>query len=212
MTQETGTQLGDTNRNHVRISVWLMLGAAVVALVGIFGFGGLTGAGDYFSSNDAVSEAALRDHYWQIWGILLPIAVAIMASGVALFLLSGVLARMGTGWPVRVTTVVRGAVMPLTLVAAVPYLLGPDVDGPSWLEPIAGIAGVGAYLATAAMGVAIFGLPLPTWTGIALIVGAVVALVSFLPLFVFVGTLVAGIGMLRWDRKAEALAGLQPAQ
>ncbi len=211
MTQETGTQLGDTNRNHLRISVWLMVGAAVLALVGIFGFGGLTGAGNYFSSNDAESEAALRDYHWQVWGILLPIGVAIVASGVSLFILSGVLARMGTGWPVRVTTVVRAVVLPLTLLAAVPYLLGPDVDGPSWLEPIAGIAGVAAYLATAAMGVAIFGLPLPTWTGIALIVGAVLAFVSFLPLFVFVGTLVAGIGMLRWDRKAATPAGLQRA-
>ncbi len=211
MTQGPATRLGETNRHRLRISVWLMLAAAVVALAGIFGFGGLTGAGDYFSNDDAAHEAALRDHYWQIWGILLPIGIAIVTSGVSLFILSGVLTSIGGGWTVRVTTVVRRVVLPLTVLAAVPYLLGPDLDAPSWLEPITGLSGLAAYVALVALGVAVFRLPLPTWTGIALIVGAVLAFVTFLPLFVFFGTFVGGVGMLRWDTKAAASAELQRA-
>ena len=86
-------------------------------------------------------------------------------------------------------------------------MLGPDLDAPSWLEPITGLSGLAAYVALVALGVAVFRLPLPTWTGIALIVGAVLAFVTFLPLFVFFGTFVGGVGMLRWDTKAAASAG-----
>ncbi|MGB7817723.1 MAG: hypothetical protein WBL35_03160, partial [Ornithinibacter sp.] len=188
-------------RRRVRISVWLMVAAALVALTGIFGFGGLTGAGDYFSDDEAEHAAALQDHYWQIWGILLPLAVAVIVSGVSLFILSGVLTRIGEGWPAAVTRVVRVVVIPLTLVAAVPYLLGPDANPPSWAEAVAGTSGIAAYLATVALGVAIFGLRLPTWTGVALVLGAVAAIVTYLPLFVFVGTFVSGIGILRWDAR-----------
>lgn len=211
MTQQTGTRLGTTNRKNLRTAVRLMVAAAVIALAGIFGFGGLTGAGDFFSSNDAEHDAALADYYWQIWGILLPIAIAILLSGVALFLLAGVLASMGAGGTVRVTAVVRRLVLPLSALAAVPYLLGPDFDPPTWVTAAFGIAGIGAYLTTIALGVVIFRLPVPTWTGVALIVGAVLAVVSFLPLFVFVGTFVAGTGMLRWDRNSADAADLQRA-
>ena len=211
MTQETGHRLGHTDRRQVRVSVHLMVVAAVFALVGIFGFGGMTGAGDYFSSNDAEHEEALRDHYWQIWGILLPLGAAMVASGVSLFVLSGVLSRLGTGWPSRVTNLVRLVVLPLSVLAAVPYLLGPDHDAPPWLEAITGIAGLAAYLAAAALGVAIIILPLPTWTGIALIVGVLLAAVSFLPLFLFAGTLVAGVGILRWNARAATSSELLSA-
>jgi len=204
MTHGTDDHLDDGDRRRVRISVWLMVAAACVALTGIFGFGGLTGAGDYFSDDEAEHAAALQDHYWQIWGILLPVAVALIASGVSLFILAGVLTRTGEGWPAAVTRVVRVVVIPLVLVAAVPYLLGPDANPPSWAEAVAGTSGIAAYLATIALGVAIFGLRLPTWTGVALVLGAVAAIVTYLPLFVFVGTLIGGIGILRWDSRTAA--------
>ncbi len=77
-------------------------------------------------------------------------------------------------------------------------------DPPAWVEAVAGASGIAAYLATIALGVAIFGLPLPTWTGVALVLGAVAAIVTYLPLFVFVGTLLGGIGILRWDARTAA--------
>ncbi len=82
-----------------------------------------------------------------------------------------------------------------------PYLMGPDASPPSWLAPVTGISGMAAYAATIALGVAIFAVPLPRWTGASLIAGAVLAIVSFLPLFVFVGTLVGGVGILRGNSK-----------
>ncbi|MFC5380940.1 hypothetical protein [Aquipuribacter nitratireducens] len=211
MTRSAATPLDDTDRRHVRLAVWLMLAAAVVALLGIFGFGGLTGAGDYFDEDPAVSEAAVRDHYWQIWGILLPIGAAVLASGAGLFLLAGVLARIGSGWPAGVARVVRWLVLPLCVLAAVPYLLGPGTTAPGWLGPLTAISGMASYAATATLGVAVLRLPLPSWTGVALIVGVVLAAVSFLPLFVFVGTLVGGLGLLRWHARNAALPSMPRA-
>jgi hypothetical protein len=195
----THTPLTDTDRQRLRTAVRLLVAAAAFALVGIFGFGMLTGAGDYF--DEATTDEALRDYYWQIWGILLPLAIATVISGIALFLMAGVLRRMRTGWTSTVTRVAQWVVVPATVLASVPYWAGPGSELPSWLGAVAGIAGMLAYAAALAMGVAIFGLPMPKWTGAALILGALAAYVTFLPLFVFVGTLAGGIGILRWNRK-----------
>jgi hypothetical protein len=204
--------LTDSDRGRLRTSVWLMVAAAALALVGIFGFGGLTGAGDYF--DEATRDAAVRDFYWQIWGILLPLAIATVISGISLFLLAGVLSRMGSGWTSQVTTAARWVVLPATALASVPYWLGPEIDElelPSWFEALAGVAGMLAYAAVIAMGVAILGLPMPKWTGVGLILGALAAFATFLPLFVFVGTLAGGIGILRWNRKGlDAADGTPP--
>lgn len=199
------TPLPESDGRRLRTAVWLMVAAAALALAGIFGFGGLTGAGDYF--DEATRDEAVRDHYWQIWGILLPLAIAVVISGVSLFMLAEVLSRMGSGWAAALAKVAQWVVLPAAILASVPYWMGPEIDDldlPSWAEPVAGIAGVLSYAAVVAMGVAIIGLPLPTWTGVALILGAVAAFATFLPLFVFVGTLAGGIGILRWNRRAAA--------
>jgi hypothetical protein len=197
------TSLIDTDRQRLRTAVRLLVAAAALALVGIFGFGMFTGAGGYF--DEATTDEALRDYYWQIWGILLPLAIATVISGVALLLMAGVLRRMRSGWTAAVTRVAQWVIVPATVLASVPYWMGPRGDDgpdlPSWLEPVSGIAGTLGYAAVLAMGVAIFGLPMPKWTGAALILGALAAYVTFLPLFVFVGTLAGGIGILRWNRK-----------
>jgi hypothetical protein len=199
--------LTDPDRRRLRVAVWLMVAAAVLALLGIFGFGGFTGAGGYF--DEATHDAAVRDHYWQIWGILLPLAVATVVSGVSLFVVAGVLSRMRRGWTSTLSRVAQVVVLPATVLASVPYWLGPEgseLGLPSWLEPVAGLAGMVAYAAVVAMGVAILGLPMPRWTGIALVLGAVAAFATFLPLFVFVGTVVGGGGILRWTAKGRVVA------
>lgn len=196
------TTLTDTARQRLRTAVWLLVAAAALALLGIFGFGMFTGAGGYF--DEATTEEAVRDHYWQIWGILLPIAIATVISGVALLLMAGVLRRMRTGWTAAVNTVAQWVIVPAAALASVPYWMGPSggsSDVPSWLESVSGIAGMLSYAAVLAMGVTIFALPMPKWTGAALVLGALAAYVTFLPLFVFVGTLAGGIGILRWNRK-----------
>lgn len=199
------------DRGRLRASVWLAVAAAVLALGGIFGFGGLTGAGGYFSESEAEVDAALAGYYWQIWGILLPIAIATVLSGIALFVLAGVLAP---GAPGRTRTLVRAAgilVLPASVLASVPYWRGPhtdDVGLPAWVDAISGIGGLLAYAAVVALGIAMVRLPTPGWAGFVLIAGAVAALLTFLPLFVFVGTLVAGLGLLRWDaRRSRQAAG-----
>jgi hypothetical protein len=65
-------------------------------------------------------------------------------------------------------------------------------------------------MAVVAMGVAILGLPMPRWTGVALILGAVAALATFLPLFVFVGAFVSGSGILRWNARNPGAATGSP--
>ena len=206
---ETPTRLTEQDRGRLRKAVWLMVAAAVLALAGIFGFGGMTGAGDYF--DEATSDAAVRDYYWQIWGILLPVAIAIVLSGISLFMVAGILSRMGSGWTRKVTTAAQWVVIPGSVLAAVPYLAGPDPDLPSQAELLFGFAGLVSYAAVVAMGVAILGLPMPRWTGVALILGALAAIVTFLPLFVFVGTMAGGIGILRWNRKGLEAAPAETA-
>ena len=204
--------LTDTARQRLRTAVWLLVAAAALALLGIFGFGMFTGAGGYF--DEATTEEALRDYSWQIWGILLPIAIATVISGVALLLMAGVLRRIRTGWTATVNTVAQWVIVPSTVLASVPYWMGPQSEGsdvPSWLEPVSGIAGMLSYAAVLAMGVTIFALPMPWWTGAALTLGALAAYVTFLPLFVFVGTLAGGIGILRWNRKGLEVQTRAPA-
>ncbi len=196
------TPLTAPDRQRLRTAVWALVAAAVLTLLGIFGFGALTGAGGYF--DEATRDEAVRDHYWQIWGILLPLAIATVISGVSLAMMAGVLSRMRSGWTASVTRVAQWLIVPATLLASMPYWLGPEsdrLDLPSWFEALAGIAGLLSYAAVLAMGVTIFALPLPRWTGAALILGALAAVVTFLPLFVFVGTLVGGIGILRWNKE-----------
>ena len=192
----------EVDRRRLRWAVWLMVLAAVLALVGIFGFGAFTGAGGYF--DEATTDAAVRDFYWQIWGILLPLAVATVISGISLLMLAGVLAQLGRGWTAALARVAQWVVVPATVLASLPYWMGPEIDDldlPTWLAGVSGVAGVISYAAVVALGVAILGLPLPKWTGVMLILGALAAFVTFLPLFVFVGTLASGIGILRWDHK-----------
>jgi len=203
--------LNDSERQRLRSAIWAVLGGAVLALTGIFGFGALTGAGDYFSDDKAESAAARSDYYWQIWAMLVPLAIAIVISGVALFLLSGSLARITAGWRERLITTVHRVVVPLTVLASVPYWFGPEIDElgvPGWVEAVAGISGILAYLSTVGIGVAMLGLSVPRWTGIAMIVGGVLAAVTFLPLFVFVGTLLASVGLLRWSREPDSAKNL----
>ncbi len=200
--ENTRKPLAEADRRRLGVAIWLMVAAAVLALVGIFGFGAFTGAGDYF--DESTSDAAVRDYYWQIWGILLPVAIAIALSGVSLFMVAGVLSRMRSGWTAVVTTVAQRVVLPASFLAAVLYLDGPEPDLPTWFDAVAGIAGMLAYASVVAMGVAILALPMPRWTGVALLLGALAAFATFLPLFVFVGTLAAGIGILRWNRKGLA--------
>lgn len=197
------TPLREHDRQRLRTAVWLLIVAAALALLGIFGFGMFTGAGGYF--DEATTEGALRDYYWQIWGILLPIAIATVISGVALFLMAGVLKRMRTGWTATVNTVTQWVIVPAAAAASAPYWMGPqgeDSASPAWLEPVSGLAGMLSFVAVLAMGLTIFALPMPKWTGAALGLGALAAYAAFLPLFIFVGTLAGGIGILRWNRKA----------
>lgn len=206
--------LDENERRRLRAAIWAVLGGAVLALTGIFGFGALTDAGNYFSDDKAEKAAAVADQYWQIWGMLLPLAIATVISGVALVLLARSLERISDGWRTRIITIFARAVIPLTLLASIPYWFGPEFDSlgvPGWVEAVAGISGMLAYLATIALGVAIIRLPVPTWTGVALIVGAVLALVSFLPLFVFGGTLAASFGLLRWSREPSGVATIATA-
>ena len=195
--------LDDSERHRLRVAIWLVLSGAVLALTGIFGFGALTGAGDYFSDDETERAAAIADHYGQVWGILLPVAIATVVSGVALFVFCGSLTRIVTGWRATVVEWVRRLIIPLSVCASVPYWFGPEIDEldiPGWVEVVSLIFGILTYAAAVALGVAMLTRPLPRWTGIAMIVGAVLAAVSFLPLFVFVGTLLASIGLLRWSR------------
>lgn len=209
--------LNDSERQRLRTAIWAVLAGAVLALAGIFGFGALTGAGDYFSDDKAEKAAARADYYWQIWGILVPLAIAIVISGVALFLFSGSLARITAGWRTQVVTAVHRMIVPLTVLASVPYWFGPEIDElgvPGWVDTVAAICGILGYVSTVALGVAMLGHPVPRWTGVAMILGAVLAAVTFLPLFVFVGTLLASVGLLRWSAEpnsAESLAGEAPA-
>jgi hypothetical protein len=212
-----GTVLNDSERQRLRSAIWAVLAGAVLALGGIFGFGALTGAGDFFSDDEAERAAARTDDYWQIWGMLVPLAIAVVISGVALFLLSGSLARIAAGRRAQAITAVHRVVIPLTVLASVPYWFGPEIDEvgvPGWVEAVAGISGIIAYVSMVVLGVAMLGLAVPRWTGAAMIAGALLAVVTFLPLFVFVGTLLASIGLLRWSREPEPagpLAGEAPA-
>lgn len=199
---------GEHERQRLRVAIWAVLAGASLALAGIFGFGALTGAGDYFSDDEAERAAALADHYWQIWGLLLPVAIATVVSGVALFMFSGSLAPIHYGWRAKVVTWIRRAIVPLAVVASMPYWLGPEFDElgiPGWVEAVTALCGILAYAATVILGVAMLVRPLPRWTGVAMILGGILAAVSFLPLFVFVGTLLASIGLLRWSRPASAV-------
>ena len=198
--------LDDNERQRLRVAIWLVLGSAVLALSGIFGFGALTGAGDYFSDDEAEKAAAIADHYGQIWGILLPVAIASVVSGVALFVFAGPLTRILSGWRATVVEWVRRIIIPLSVGASVPYWFGPEFDEldiPGWVEVVSLILGVLTSAATIALGVAMLVRPLPRWTGIAMIIGAVLAVVLFLPLFIFVGTLAASVGLLRWSRALD---------
>ena len=184
----------------------------MLSLLGIFGFGTLTGAGGYF--DEATRDEAVRDHYWQIWGILLPLAMATVISGVSLAMMAGVLSRMRSGWTASVTKVAQWVVVPATVLASVPYWLGPETDRldvPPWFEAVSGIAGTVGYAAVVAIGVAILALPMPKWTGAALILGSLAAIATFLPLFVFVGSLAGGIGILRWNQKGLDAENSAPA-
>lgn len=204
--QRSPELLLDDERQRLRVAIWLVLGGAVLALTGIFGFGALSGAGDYFSDDEAEKAAAIANHYWQVWGILLPVAIAIVVSGVAVFVFAASLTRIVTGWRATVVEWVRRIIIPLSVVASVPYWLGPDIDEldiPGWVEAVTLLFGALTYAAAIALGVAMLTRPLPRWTGIAMIVGAVLAVVSFLPLFVFVGTFVSSIGLLRWSRASD---------
>jgi hypothetical protein len=51
----------------------------------------------------------------------------------------------------------------------------------------------------------------PPWTGAAITLGALTTYVTFLPLFVLVGTLAGGIGILRWNRKGLDVQTRAPA-
>lgn len=193
--------LDDDERQRLRIAIWAILAGSALALTGIFGFGALTGAGDYFGT-EAERDAAIDDHYWQIWGLLLPVAIAIVLSGVAIFLFSGSLVRILAGR--RATTVawIHRIIVPLAVVASVPYWFGPeidDVDFPGWVDVVTLICGLLANASVVVLGAAMLVRPLPRWIGIAMILGGILAVVSFLPLFVFLGMLLASIGLLRWS-------------
>jgi hypothetical protein len=193
--------LDDLARKRLRVAVRAVLAGSVLALAGIFGFGAFTGAGDYFGS-DAEREAAIDDHYWQIWGLLLPVAIAIVISGVAIWLFTGSLAQVLAGRRAVIVAWIRRVIVPLAVVASVPYWFGPELDDsafPTWAEAIALICLLLANASIVTLGAVMLVRPLPRWIGIAVILGGILAVATFLPLFVFVGLFVASIGLLRWS-------------
>lgn len=205
--------LDESERQRLRIAIWAILAGSALALTGIFGFGGFTGAGDYFGT-DAERAAAIDDHYWQIWGLLLPVAIAIVISGVAIRLFSGSLLRILAGRRATMVAWIHRSIVPLAVVASVPYWFGPEIDDvgfPGWAEMITLICGLLANASVVVLGVTMLVRPLPRWIGIAMILGGILAVVSFLPLFVFLGMLIAAIGLLRWSGTPTTLDAVTQA-
>lgn len=190
--------LSESERDRVRVMIKLVVVTAIITLAAIFGFGALTGAGDYFEGG-AVGDAAAEDYYWQVWGILLPVGLAILISGGSIFFLAGTFARLRSGWTATVASIVRAVVVPAALLGAFPYLLGPGADLPGWSEAITAIGLMVANATVIGLGAIAFGLKMPRWGGIALILGALAAVATFLPLFTFVGLAIGGAALLRWS-------------
>ena len=206
-----------TIRSDIRTSSWLMISACAVTLVAIFGMGAATGAGNYFDENPAVKEQAIADYRLEIWILLLGVGIGLIIFGVALFLLGRALSILCSGWRAKAAGWAKWFALVVTVVGASPYFLGPHsrVDEPGLnFDFVAGITTLGGT----SLVVIIFGIlmilgPTPTWTGIVMIVGAVLAVPAFLPLFWFAAGLISGLGLLRWSRRVDVRPAeqIQPA-
>jgi hypothetical protein len=81
------TSLDGPARQRLCVVVWVVLAGSALAL---------TGAGDHFGT-EIERGAAIGAHSWQIWGLLLPVASAIVVSGGAIWLITGSLAHIRAG-------------------------------------------------------------------------------------------------------------------
>jgi hypothetical protein len=199
-------ELPDHTRSRIRGLSWTMIAACIVTLGAIFGMGAATGAGNYFDDDPTVVAAAIAEHNLEIWILLVGVGLGLFILGVALYVLGGVLAEMGSGRRATVASVVRWAPLLAGVLGLVVYLRGPSTEE-SFLEAFFIVPFALTCVAFITYGVLMIMVGLPRWMGIvAILVGGLLPWLGLLPLWWFVAGVPLAVGLLRLVRRSRAAA------
>lgn len=201
------TPTPDEEIHRVRFAQWVVLAGSIIFRIGL----PWPVVMDYFEAENSSDRVAVIEGDRFEFGLL---GLGALVAGVGLWMLGRAIAPMEgrlegrRGRRRRVAAIVAAWLAVASALAGLSRLLhavlaSAQFNEDTWIDPVVGgIGWIATGVALVTFGVLAWSAPPPKWTAVVLIVGGLLGLVTFLPLFWYLATMVFTIANLVVTRRS----------